>query len=414
MLAAGAGDEKRRSGLLATARGRRLLFAALYFGEGAPIGFLWWTLPVLLRREGVEVERIGALSALLVLPWSLKFLWAPLVDLARSPRFSLRGWIACSQAAMAATLLPVAFVPLEASGALLPLLLAHATAAATQDVAIDALAIRHGGAGERGSLNGWMQAGMLLGRGIFGGAVLLLHERGGTRAIVLALCAVLGSSMALHALYRAPFEGRRSGALAEFASALRRAAARRSTWLVLAFAATSGAAFEVVGSLAGSFLVDEGHGDDAIALFFGLVTVVCLASGALAGGRLADRFGHPRVVACAGALLVACAGTLALAGDAAWLAWGALGATYLAAGGFTASTYALFMAVTDPRLAATQFSATMGATNLCEAWSARVGGLVAGRAGYASAFGAGALASALALFLLLGLRALPTVPASDR
>jgi hypothetical protein len=63
-----------------------------------------------------------------------------------------------------------------------------------------------------------------------------------------------------------------------------------------------------------------------------------------------------------------------------------LAVLYLAIGLFTASSYALFMDLTDPRLGATQFSGFMGATNLCESWSAlAVGKLVAG-AGYPLAF----------------------------
>ena len=41
------------STMLATPGGRRLLFAALYFSEGAPIGFIWWALPTRLASGGM-------------------------------------------------------------------------------------------------------------------------------------------------------------------------------------------------------------------------------------------------------------------------------------------------------------------------------------------------------------------------
>ena len=47
--------------LTTTARGRRVVFGLLYFAEGAPIGYVWWTLPVALSRAGLGSERIGAL-----------------------------------------------------------------------------------------------------------------------------------------------------------------------------------------------------------------------------------------------------------------------------------------------------------------------------------------------------------------
>jgi len=44
--------------LLATERSRRRLFALLYLCEGAPIGFLWWTLNTILREQGVGQSEI--------------------------------------------------------------------------------------------------------------------------------------------------------------------------------------------------------------------------------------------------------------------------------------------------------------------------------------------------------------------
>ena len=55
------------------------LLGSLYLAQGLPDGFFRQTLPVMLRREGVSLEGIG-LATLLMLPWGLKFLWAPLVD----------------------------------------------------------------------------------------------------------------------------------------------------------------------------------------------------------------------------------------------------------------------------------------------------------------------------------------------
>jgi predicted MFS family arabinose efflux permease len=85
----------------------------------------------------------------------------------------------------------------------------------------------------------------------------------------------------------------------------------------------------------------------------------------------------------------------------------ALGACYLGIGAFTAATYALFMDLTDPEVGSTQFSAYMGATNLCESWSARVGGDLAARAGYPAVFGLMPAVSLLSLTLLAGARPRP-------
>ena len=54
--------------------------AILYFAEGFPFGIVNGAVPVFLRIHGVRLAEIGLLS-LVGLAWTLKFLWAPAVDL---------------------------------------------------------------------------------------------------------------------------------------------------------------------------------------------------------------------------------------------------------------------------------------------------------------------------------------------
>ena len=140
------------------------LFAVLYAAEGAPIGFIWWALPTVLRTADVPIARITDLTAIVLLPWVFKFLWAPLVDALRAPWFGFRAWIMTAQVTMGLALLPLLWLdPVGDFDRWRLLLLLHAFAAATQDVAVDALAINSVPAAERGRLNGAMQAGMLTG-----------------------------------------------------------------------------------------------------------------------------------------------------------------------------------------------------------------------------------------------------------
>jgi len=388
----------------------RLRFAALYFCEGAPIGFLWWALPTLLRRREVPVDRIGALVSWLVLPWALKFLWAPLID-ARGPA-RLPRWITGAQLVMAATLLPAAWLdPVRHFGWLAAALVAHAVAAASQDAAIDSLALGSTPPREQGSLNGWMQAGMLLGRSAFGGGALVAVDWLGERALVHGLAGMLVvAALGLARVHRpgpevAPAAGERPRA--SLGAHLRAALRSRVTWLGLVFAATSGAGFEVVGALAGPMLDDHGAATRTIGVFFALVAVAANALGALAGGRAADRLGVRRTVLGSGVLVAAIVLSMAAllrVGCEPTTLLVALGFLYVGIGAFTASSYALFMRLTDPALGATQFSAYMGATNLCESWSARLGSTLAARSGYASAFAWPAVVALLSLPLLRALR----------
>ncbi len=387
----------------ATPRGRRALFSLLYLCEGAPIGFAWFALPTILAANGAKPEEIGILLAMLALPWSAKVVWAPLVDLLRTPRWNLRAWIASSQVVMAVSLLPLALPgALQSPLSALPWLLVHAFAAATQDVAVDALCVRAAPASERGSLNAWMQAGMLTGRSLFGGGALLVRAHLGDGGLVLALAALIlcGAVVALAAREPETPAKPLAGRWREIGSGLARAARSRTTWAALVFAATAGAAFEAAGAFAGPMLVAAGMGTEEIGVFLASATVVPAIAGGFVGGRLSDRMGRRLAVAISGAAMasaVLALGVAASSGAGAHAQAGLLALVYLTVGLQTATSYALFMDLTDPALGATQFSAYMGATNVCESWSVGLAGASIGRHGYGTTYAALAAVSLAAL-----------------
>jgi PAT family beta-lactamase induction signal transducer AmpG len=268
--------------LTATPGRRRLLFAVLYFAEGAPIGFLWWALPTILRQHRVELPEITSFVAVLALPWTFKFLLAPLVDVARSAGIPLRWLVVALQLGMMATLLPLAgadsFADLRAwRGALL----LHAVTAALQDVAIDALCVGITAPAERGRVNGWMQAGMLAGRGAFGAGGLLLASRWGASAPVLGLLVVLVLASAVVVVGLPSRAGRppERRSVSELARDLAGVFRRARTWRALLFAGVAGAGFEATGALAGPFLVDHGMSSDTLAWTLELPKVLAMAAG---------------------------------------------------------------------------------------------------------------------------------------
>jgi MFS transporter, PAT family, beta-lactamase induction signal transducer AmpG len=390
--------------LLQSRRGRALLFTILYATEGAPIGFIWWALPTLLRAQKIPIEDITALTAALVLPWVFKFLWAPLIDALRSPSWGFRHWIMASQLLMGLTLAPLVYIePAENFLALAALLMIHTFAAATQDVAIDGLAIRAASAREYGTINGCMQAGMLLGRGLFGGGALLVASRFGWSWIFVCLIGFIWTALALLVGAREPDPGPEPRS--SFTASLQRALNSRHTWTGLAFALISAAAFEATGALAGPYLIDRGVTEETIGLFFALPVMVATLIGAILGGKTSDRIGRTRAVGLF--LLGFVAAILMLGGverfysDAApQLLLAILLGMYFFIGLFTASSYALFMDLTDPKIGATQFSAFMAATNGCESWSTWAGGRIAADAGYFAAFFIMSAVSLLSLPLL--------------
>jgi MFS family permease len=394
---------------------RTLRFALLYASEGAPIGFIWWALPTLLRSDGVAVDAITSLTAIVLLPWVFKFLWAPLVDVLRGRRWGYRAWIVTMQVAMAATMAPLAWIdPVAHLDTWRVLLVAHALAAATQDVAIDALAIGSVPATERGRLNGAMQAGMLVGRSVFGGGAVFAASFMGRGWVVTALVVWILAAIVVAAGLR-PAEPEREGPVVRrrWLPTLGAAAGRPSTWLGFAFALTSAAGFEAAGQLAGPFLVDRGVAPSAIGVFFGVAVVAAMLTGGLAGGWLSDRWGRRGATAvflCGFVAAILLTAALDHAPDGALFA--SLGVMYLFIGLFTAASYALFMDLTDPAIGATQFTAFMAATNACESWSAWAGGRLVVSSGYPTAFVVMSLVSIASLGILWLMRTERIAPPS--
>jgi len=395
--------------LLATRNGRTVIFTALYMSEGAPIGFLWWALPTILRSHHLPLQEITSLSALLTIPWAMKFLWAPLIDILKR-RWPLKRWILVSQLFMGLALTPLLIFDLHASFPLISIfLILHSFAAATQDVSIDALCISVTTQKERGTLNGWMQTGMLTTRAALGGGALIMLTSLGMSAVVFVLIGVVWSSSLLLLLTRVEetLSGAQQGAK-RFLEILSLAARKRSTWLGLIFAAVGGAGYEAVGAVAGPFLIDQGLSSESVGWFFLLPAVLATMAGSLTGGILADKI--DRIKAVRAFLLLMVGAVFLISGlDRSGIEvqeWylPAFSILYFSIGLFTSSTYALFMDLTHPDLGATQFSAYMGATNLCESGSSFSIGRIAGGWGYAVGFAVMGCVSLTTLFVLRKIR----------
>jgi MFS transporter, PAT family, beta-lactamase induction signal transducer AmpG len=125
---------------------RVLIVLFLGFSAGLPLALSGSTLLVWMREAGVDLGIIG-LFALVGTPYTIKFLWAPIVDALDVPVLARllgrrRGWLVFSQLLLIAAIAFLAFCDPVASpywvavGALLV-----AAASATQDIVIDAFRI---------------------------------------------------------------------------------------------------------------------------------------------------------------------------------------------------------------------------------------------------------------------------------
>jgi len=118
---------------------RMLICMACGFSSGLPLYVLYQLVPAWLRTEDVDLATIGAF-ALVSTPYTLKFLWAPLLD-----RFAplgmgrRRGWSLVTQLGLLASLAAFSMLsPSRSVGAIGVLCLVVSVFSATQDIALDA------------------------------------------------------------------------------------------------------------------------------------------------------------------------------------------------------------------------------------------------------------------------------------
>ena len=118
------------------------LMLALGFSSGLPFLLVLGTQAARLAEAKVPIERIGLISWV-GLCYSLKFLWAPVIDEIDVPWLARRlgrrrAWLLVSQLGVACGLLGLAFIdPARSLGALVACATLTAFAAATQDIVID-------------------------------------------------------------------------------------------------------------------------------------------------------------------------------------------------------------------------------------------------------------------------------------
>src|SRR5437870_5520120 len=135
-----------REGFAVYLQRRVLIVLLLGFSSGLPLALSGSTLLVWMRESGVDLVTIGVF-AMVGTPYTLKFLWAPLVDALHVPWFTRalgrrRGWLVFSQLLLIGAILLLALTdparsPLfVALGALLV-----ATMSSTQDIVVDAFRV---------------------------------------------------------------------------------------------------------------------------------------------------------------------------------------------------------------------------------------------------------------------------------
>lgn len=410
----------RLPNLFASSRGRLAAFFLLYITEGIPLGFAATAVATQLRRQGVGPAEIGAFVGMFYLPWAFKWAFGPFVDVFSSERLGRRrGWILAMQILMVITLLSTMLLKLpEQLGLFTIILLVHNTFAATQDVAIDALAVNTLAENERATASGMMFAGANIGQMVGGAGSLFLAAYVDFQAtfIFVSAAIMLVTVFVVLPMKELPSAARIKTEFNVGGSALRAAGREMRKFAVDAFRSFLGTRGAFAGlfmallppgaicmglALQSNLAVELGMNDDQVA-WLNLWSTILAATGCVVGGRISDKVDRRAalsvyislmsvpVLAMMGFLLhydwimpVATGATRPDVPQMLLLAFWVTTLSYSVFQGLMYSTTtAVYMDVTNPVVAATQFTAYMALANLAISYSATWQGIAIEAWGY--------------------------------
>jgi PAT family beta-lactamase induction signal transducer AmpG len=338
---------------------RMLAIVGMGFASGLPLLLTTATLSYWLARVGVDKTSIG-LFALVGLPYSLKFAWAPLLDRMELPWLGRRlgqrrSWALVTQLGLVASILAMgATDPAAAPLVTAATALAVAFFSASQDVAIDAYRIEVLREHEQGAGAAATQAGYRVGLLAAGAGAIALADFVAWPIVFAALAACVGVGMATVLLAPEPAVAPpRERSLARAFVEPMRDFARRPQWIaILVFALLYKFGDAISGVMANPFFVELGFSGVEIAS----VTKVL---GVFAGGALVARLGIPRSL-LVGGLLQAVTNLLyaaqAQVGHSVGMLALSVGADSFTGGLGSAAFVAYLSSLCSPGLSGTQFA----------------------------------------------------------
>ncbi len=411
---------------------------ALYVAQGIPYGFVVYTLAAYFAEQGLDAEAIGATLAMGMIPWAFKWAFGPVVDRWTLPAMGRRRpWILLAQVGMVTTILAMAMVPdpARAISTIGVLILLHNIFNALQDVSVDALAVDLLTDAERGKANGLMYGSKYLGTSLGAAGLGVLIGPLGMAATMVVQAALLAAIMLLPLLIRErpgerllPWspgaaspqtESLEERSFLSLVMDLVRAFSRRSSLLAAVVAVLALLPSGLLSPIANIlFIQDLGWTKEEYVGITGTLGVWAGLGGSIAGGFLADVVGPRRLAAISAVVLGAMIAAFGVF-DGMWgERWFLVGYLVIESGlmaVLNVSLFALFMAVSSPRVAATQFTAYMALLNLSTTIGLRLAGPFDERFEVATIYLiAGGLQAALVLVLpFVAPRRTPTDLAAD-
>ncbi|WP_313411984.1 MFS transporter, partial [Rhodospirillum rubrum] len=351
------------SGYASSVLGLVLAVGGVYVSQTMVSMIAMQSLPTLLREAGVPLELLG-MSAVFMVPWVLKVLWAPAIERLRlpagDPRRRSKAIILCGQGLLAAVFAGLAFLHWGASleGFLsvdvFLALMATAVLAASVDVASDGMVVDHLDAKTRPLGNaaqvGGAYIGLLLGTSLF----LVICARWGLSAALLCTSALLVLLSGPLVAFR---EQRRSLAEADHRPSLGFALRRQEVWVGIMAITCLEAGVRTATVMVGPLLIDRGASLELIGWMFGGFTVVAGLAGTVAGALFVRWLGAWKAVFLAYGMQALVLSALALAAEADFrLLTVLVGLKFMLMACGLLTSYSALMGLSSPKQAGVDFT----------------------------------------------------------
>jgi PAT family beta-lactamase induction signal transducer AmpG len=342
--------------------GRMLVTLLMGFACGLPLLLTGSVLQAWMKKEGVDLATIG-LFALVGLPYTLKFLWAPLLD-RYAPKLlgRRRGWLLLAQIGLILSIVALALTrPAEATWVVAVVALSITFFSATQDIVVDAyrreaLADEELGLGASLYVNGY-RVGMLLASG--GGLILADFITFQQVYLVMAAVMLVGVATTLAAPEPEVREGKprnlKEAVIDPFVEYFR----RRDAVLILLFVLLYKVGDTMASHMSIPFYLDIGFSNSEIGTVVKLFGFWATILGGFVGGVLILRLGIYRSLVSFGLLQgISTAGfaLLALVGHSVPALAAVIAFENLSAGMGTAAYVAFMASLTNKRFTATQYA----------------------------------------------------------
>jgi PAT family beta-lactamase induction signal transducer AmpG len=285
----------------------------LYFAEGVPFFAVALIAGILYKRLGLRNDVITFYTSLLLLPWSLKPLWSPLIEMFKTKKFFV---VALELAGGLSLALVALCLPLPGYfGYTLALLAVVAFCSSTHDIAADGLYIASLSPKEQAAYTGW-QGGIYNAARFFsqGGLIILagyLELRVGVPRAWMAIFVAMGLILMALSIYHAqvlPSGGaeRRSESIREMAATFKEVVVsflkKPNIYLLLLFIVLYRAGEGQVVKIGPLFLVDKrvagglGLTTDQFGTIYGTFGTLAFVAGSILGGYFTSWLGLRRAL----------------------------------------------------------------------------------------------------------------------